>query len=359
MNDPTQSDSTDAVRSQETTGNGAAHPKATKPSGTIWSFLRTKFGGDTETTLRESIEDVIGQHGTDEQGDLSPEERLMLQNILQFGQHRVSDVMVPRADIIAVDSQTSLAELFSVFIDANHSRIPVYRETLDEPLGMIHIKDLVNWIAKAGEKKKAANGKAGSGDAKAFSLSGIRLNKTVAAANVMREVLFVPPSMPAADLLVKMQSTHIHMALVVDEYGGTDGLVSIEDLVEEIVGEIVDEHDDPDGPLIRSRPDGTYTADARAPIEELEELLDVDLMPDEDEDDADTLGGLVFTLVGRVPTRGELVRHASGLAFEVLEADPRRLKRLRIHPKGRSQIAAVRGSAVAQPGPVPGDAKPG
>lgn len=352
MNDPIQSDSTNAARSSETTGNGASQPKSGKSGGSFWGFFRNKFGGDSETTLRESIEDVIGQHGTDEQGDLSAEERLMLQNILQFGQQRVADVMVPRADIIAVDSQTTLSELFTVFIDANHSRVPVYNETLDEPLGMVHIKDLVNWLAKAGEKKKSANGKDTSGEAKGFSLSGIRLNKTVASANVMREVLFVPPSMPAADLLVKMQSTHIHMALVVDEYGGTDGLVSIEDLVEEIVGEIVDEHDDPDGPLIRPRPDGTLIADARAPIEELEELLKVDLMPDEDEDDADTLGGLLFTIVGRVPTRGELVRHGSGLAFEVMEADPRRLKRLKIHPQGRGPKPATRAPGSAQVDPA-------
>ncbi len=347
MNDPAQSDSTDAARSEESAGHGASSNNPSKPSGSIWGFLRSKFSGDSETTLRASIEDVIGQHVAEQHGDLSAEERLMLQNILQFGQHRVADVMVPRADIIAVDSQTSLSELFSVFIEANHSRIPVYKETLDEPLGMVHIKDLVNWIAKAGAKRKSANGKNGVSEPKAFSLSGIRLDKTVSAANVMRDVLFVPPSMPAADLLVQMQSTHIHMALVVDEYGGTDGLVSIEDLVEEIVGEIVDEHDAPDGPLIRQQPDGTLVADARAPIEELEELLNVDLVPDEDEDDADTLGGLVFTLVGRVPTRGELVRHGSGLAFEVLEADPRRLKRLKVHPNGRVQKPAPRSSSAA------------
>ncbi len=348
MNDPTQSDSTDGARSQDDAGNGASPNKSSKPPGSIWGFLRNRFAGDSETTLRASIEDVIGQHVADEHGDLSAEERLMLQNILQFGQQRVSDVMVPRADIIAVDAQTTLSELFSVFIDANHSRIPVYRETLDEPLGMVHIKDLVNWIAKAGAKKKPANGKNCTAEPKkGFSLSGIRLDKTVSAASIMREVLFVPPSMPAADLLVKMQSTHIHMALVVDEYGGTDGLVSIEDLVEEIVGEIVDEHDAPDGPLIRTQTDGSLVADARAPIEELEELLNVDLVPDEDEDDADTLGGLVFTLVGRVPTRGELVRHNSGLAFEVLEADPRRLKRLKVHPNGHVQKTAPRGGSVA------------
>ena len=345
MTDPSQSESTGAAPAEKAAGNGADHPKPTSQPSSLWSFLRAKFAGEPETTLRASLEDVIGQHEAGTQDDMSPEERLMLLNILEFGQQRVEDVMVPRADIIAVEDQTSLADLFAVFIDANHSRIPVYRDTLDEPLGMVHIKDLVNWIAKAGEKVKAAkksstrsNGRAENGT-KPFTLSGIKLDKTVADAGILREVIFVPPSMLAVDLLVKMQSTHIHLAIVVDEYGGTDGLVSIEDLVEEIVGEIVDEHDAPDGPLIWPQPDGTLVADARAEIEELEKLLKVDLMPDEDEDDADTLGGLMFTMVGRVPTRGELIRHGSGLAFEVLESDPRRLKKLKVHPRGASQAS--------------------
>jgi len=343
MTDPSQSESTSAAPAASGPGKGALHTKPTRSPSSFWSFLRNKFSGETETTLRASLEDVIGQHEAGTQDDMSAEERLMLLNILEFGQQRVEDVMVPRADIIAVEDRTSLADLFTVFTEANHSRIPVYRDTLDEPLGMVHIKDLVNWIAKAGDNvktpKKSAgrsNGRSAENGAKPFTLSGIKLDKTVAGAGIMREVIFVPPSMLAVDLLVKMQSTHIHLAIVVDEYGGTDGLVSIEDLVEEIVGEIVDEHDAPDGPLIRQEPVGTLVADARAEIEELEQLLKVDLMPDEDEDDADTLGGLMFTLVGRVPTRGELIRHDSGLAFEVLESDPRRLKTLKIHPRGSS-----------------------
>ncbi len=346
MTDPSQSESTSAAPAETAAGSGADEDKSTKSTSSLWSFLRAKFAGETETTLRASLEDVIVQHEAGTKDDMSPEERLMLRNILEFGQQRVEDVMVPRADIIAVEDQTTLSELFTVFIDANHSRIPVYRDTLDEPLGMVHIKDLVNWIAKAGEKVRAAkkstakaNGRSTENGSKPFSLSGIKLDKTVAQAGVMREVLFVPPSMQAADLLVKMQSTHIHLAIVVDEYGGTDGLVSIEDLVEEIVGEIVDEHDDPDGPMIRQEPDGGLVADARAEIEELEGIVKVDLVPDEDEDDVDTLGGLMFTMVGRVPTRGELVRHPSGLAFEVLESDPRRLKKIKIHPRGSRQAS--------------------
>lgn len=356
MTDPSQSESTSAAPDASSTGNGAHQDKPTRTPSSFWTFLRSKFSAETETTLRASLEDVIGQHEAGNQDDMSAEERLMLLNILEFGQQRVEDVMVPRADIIAVDDQTSLADLFTVFIEANHSRIPVYRDTLDEPLGMVHIKDLVNWIAKAGENLKSAkkasargNGRPAENGAKPFSLTGIKLDKTVSQAKIMREVIFVPPSMLAVDLLVKMQSTHIHLAIVVDEYGGTDGLVSIEDLVEEIVGEIADEHDAPDGPLIRSQPDGTLIADARAEIEELEQLLKVDLMPDDEEDDADTLGGLMFTMVGRVPTRGELIRHPSGLAFEVLESDPRRLKTLKVHPRGSSTTAKQAPSTTKPP----------
>lgn len=338
MNDPIQSDSSSAASSRRDEGTGATQPKSSRLPGSVWSFLHGKIGNESGPTLRASLEDVIGQHDENAQGDMSAEERFMLLNILEFGQQRVDDVMVPRADIIAVEAQTSLADLFTMFIQANHSRLPVYRNTLDEPFGMVHIKDMVNWIAKAGERSKPAktgNGKNGENGGKPFSLSGIKLDKAVASAGIMRDVLFVPPSMPAVDLLVKMQSTHIHLALVVDEYGGTDGLVSIEDLVEEIVGEIVDEHDAADGPMIQSQKNGILIADARASIEDLEQLLGVDMMPDEDEDDADTLGGLMFTLVGRVPARGELVRHTSGLTFEVLEGDPRRMKKIKIHPSGQ------------------------
>ncbi len=348
MNEPVQSDNSSAVPSVGDEGGGESQSEPQRSSGSLWSLLRAKFGRVSETnlraSLRASLEDVIGRHKSDAQGDMSAEERSMLFNILKFGQQRVDNVMVPRADIIAVEAQTSLADLFTIFIAANHSRLPVYRDTLDEPLGIVHIKDMVYWIAKAGEKARAAknngtknNGaKNGEKASRPFSLAGIRLDKSLADTKIIREALYVPPSMPAVDLLVKMQSSHIHLALVVDEYGGTDGLVSIEDLVEEIVGEIVDEHDATDGPLIRSLPDGTLIADARASIEELEQMVKVDLMPDEDEDDADTLGGLIFTLVGRVPTRGELVRHASGLAFEVLEGDPRRLKLIKVHPRGHA-----------------------
>jgi len=295
--------------------------------------LRNSIGLAPDTSLRESLEDVIEQHET-AAGDITPEERSMLLNILDFGELRVDDVMVPRADIVAIEDTWSLAQIISVFQQAGHSRLPVYHETLDDPSGMVHIKDLFGWMAVAGSVPVKKNGKNGNGvttpeNPPSIDLSKIDLSLPLAEISLKREILYVPPSMPAADLLVKMQASRIHMAIVVDEYGGTDGLVSIEDLVEEIVGEIEDEHDTQHGPFIHPNKDGSYTADARVPIEDLEKLLSVDLS-NEHEEDIDTLGGMVFALAGRVPVRGELIAHKCGLEFEVLEVDPRRIGKVRI-----------------------------
>ena len=229
--------------------------------------------------------------------------------------------MVPRADIIAVDDTVTADELMRVFRQAEHSRLPVYHETLDDPRGMIHIRDLMSWITSEAEV---------GGDA-SLDLGKVDLKRTIATINITREILYVPGSMAVLDLLLKMQTTRLHLALVVDEYGGTDGLVSIEDLVEEVVGEIADEHDVEDEPLIRSDPRLGLIADARTPVEDLEKHLSLELVSGEQEEDIDTLGGLVFSIAGRIPARGELVRHPSGIEFEVLEADPRRIKKLRIH----------------------------
>jgi CBS domain containing-hemolysin-like protein len=219
--------------------------------------------------------------------------------------------------------------------------MPVYRETLDDPVGMVHIKDVVEYLTPSDE----AAGEVASGS-KPFALK-----------NVRRDVLFVPPSMPALDLLLKMQTTRIHLALVIDEYGGTDGLVSIEDLVEEIVGDIEDEHDTDEGPVLVTRADGTIEADARAPIEELEALLGLKLVDEDSEDDVETLGGLIFAMVGRVPVRGELIRHPQGFEFEVRDADPRRIKKLRVRPavrpdKAGSDKAADKPQGKSDAGPL-------
>jgi CBS domain containing-hemolysin-like protein len=287
--------------------------------------LLQSFGLGEEPDLREFIEDALARSKSD---TLSPQERSMLRRALRFGKLTVEDVMVPRADIIAVDESATVAELMHVFREAEHSRLPVYRETLDDPRGMIHIRDLMSWITTAAE-----SGGAG------FDLNRVDLARTIATINITRELLYVTASTPVLDLLLKMQTTQLHLALVVDEYGGTDGLVSIEDLIEEVVGEIADEHDVEDGPQIKSDSRPGLVAEARAPIEELEKQLGFSLVSEEDREDIDTLGGLVFSIAGRIPARGERVRHPSKVEFEVLEADKRRIKKLRIHLPPASNIA--------------------
>lgn len=299
--------------------------------------LRALFSNGNDTSLRESLEDVIEQHEHSQQ-DFSPEERSMLLNILGFGEKTVEDVMVPRADITATDLATTMGELMAQFKQAGHSRLPVYRETLDDVIGMVHIKDMMGWLTGLALKqpKRQTRKTAANSPGNKLRLDSINLSKSLSQVRLHREVLFVPPSMPAVDLLVKMQTTRIHMAIVVDEYGGTDGLVSIEDLIEEIVGEIEDEHDTEGGPLIVEDGAGRYIADARIELDDLISYPGLIPLTKRDED-IDTLGGLVFSLVGRVPVRGELIAHDSGLEFEILEADPRRLKRMRIYVKAGLQ----------------------
>ncbi|MGI9383026.1 MAG: hemolysin family protein [Methyloligellaceae bacterium] len=320
--------------------------------GRVMARLGLADGPDLRDTIEEALQTEEAAAET-----FTAQERSMLLNILRFDELRIEDVMVPRADVIAIDEQTPLSELLRVFQQAGHSRVPVYRETLDDPQGMVHIKDLVAWImaqsARAepkGKPRKAAS-KPAEEVAEAAEVAGIELqtvdlSQSVAAAGILREVLFVPPSMAVLDLLLRMQATHIHLALVVDEYGGTDGLVSIEDLVEEIVGEIEDEHDVNGKPLLQEDPERGLIADARAPIADLEAHLGQPLLSSERDEDVDTLGGLVFTILGRVPVRGELVPHANGIEFEVLDADPRRIKKLLIH-KGRKSAESKQAPASA------------
>ena len=293
--------------------------------------LLATFGLGEEPDLRELIETALASSKADA---LTVQERAMLFKILHLGKLTVEDVMVSRADIVAVEDSISIDELMRVFREAEHSRLPVYRETLDEPLGLIHIRDLMSWITTEAE----------NGSETGLNLAKVDLRRSIAAIKITRDVLFVPGSMAVVDLLLKMQTTRIHLALVVDEYGGTDGLVTIEDLVEEVVGEIEDEHDVENEPLIRTDPRLGILADARTPIEDLEKHLKLQLVSPEQEDDIDTLGGLVFSLGGRIPVRGERVRHPSGIEFEVLDADPRRIKRLRIHLKTRKDAAKAEGS---------------
>ncbi len=280
------------------------------------SQLRSRFSKRApDTPLRESLDEAIDEaieERTSAHDHLRDEERVMIQNIVKFGGIRVEDVMVPRADIVGVEIDTPLPELAKAFQEASHSRLPVYRESLDDPAGMVHIKDLVGLLVPNGDQPETEP-------------------QTISA--IKREILFVPPSMPIVDLLLRMQTTRMHMALVIDEYGGTDGLVTIEDLVEEIVGEIEDEHDEEEASLMLRVSQNRIDADARAKITDLEEMVARSLSLPDREEDIDTLGGLVFSLVGRVPQRGEVIPHPGGLDFEVVDADPRRIKRLRIRVK--------------------------
>ncbi|WP_112661990.1 hemolysin family protein [Microvirga flavescens] len=292
--------------------------------------LLSRLGLKQRESIRHDLEDALSEAVED--ADFSPQERAMLKNVLGFHRLRVDDVMVPRADIVAVASDTNLGDLLNLFRTAGHSRLPVYGETLDDPKGMIHIRDFLDYIAARSDARPSRRRKAVEESAPAApSLIRVDLAITLSAAQILRPVLFVPRSMPALDLLVRMQATRTHMALVIDEYGGTDGLVSIEDLVEMVVGDIEDEHDDATTLAITPGADGTFTADARASLDEIKEALGVDLTGEEDAEDIDTIGGFIVTLAGRVPLRGELIAGPGSLEFEVLDADPRRLKRVRIH----------------------------
>jgi magnesium and cobalt transporter len=290
------------------TANGADEVRSISLLKRLAQALR---GGQSAHAMRESLEEVI-EESERQSSELSQQERVMLANLLKFGELKVADVMVPRADIVAVEESTKLRELVADYREAQHSRLPVYRETLDDPTGLVHIKDALAQLQ--------------------FDADGTVRWPDVAAAKIKREILFVPPSMPARDLLVKMQTSHMHLALVIDEYGGTDGLVSIEDLIEEIVGDIDDEHDVDDAPRLRALPGGGYEADARLDLEDFKAQTGIDLAPEDGDEEIDTLGGLVVSLVGRLPLRGEIIPHPSGFEFEILEADPRRIKRLRLRP---------------------------
>lgn len=223
----------------------------------------------------------------------------------------VEDVMTPRADIVAVELDTPFGELVGRFAEAEHSRMPIFRETLDDPVGVVHVKDVFRLLAVEANRP---------GDAEQI-LQKLR-----------RDALYVPGSMRAADLLLRMQAQRTHMALVIDEFGGTDGLVTLEDLLEAVVGDIDDEHDDEAAVTIIPRPGGVFEADARAPLEDLENALGRPLAPPDLEEEIDTVAGLVTSLAGRVPQRGEIIPHPGGFEIQILDADPRRVKRVRIRP---------------------------
>jgi CBS domain containing-hemolysin-like protein len=291
--------------------------------------LRALFGWRTDT-IRSDLRDAL-RTGGDATG-FSPKESVMLQNILGLRGRQVVDVMVPRADIVAVQQDIALGELLKVFASAGHSRLVVYDDTLDDAVGMVHIRDLVALMT---ERAAQAGGKPAGKRKKPYpaglDLKAVDLSVPLATTKIVREVLYVPPSMPAIDLLAKMQATHIHLALVVDEYGGTDGAVSMEDIVEQIVGEIADEHDDEEAPDVVRQPDGSFVADARASLDDVTAIVGTEFDVGEIANEVDTLGGYITTRIGRVPLRGELIPGPGRFELEVLDADPRRVKKLKIY----------------------------
>jgi CBS domain containing-hemolysin-like protein len=298
--------------------------RAERPS--VFDRLRSLFVRE-EASLRDDIEEALEDAAAP--GDISPQERAMLKNVLGLHETRVADVMVPRGDIVAVSLEDDLAHVLNVFRTAGHSRIPVYAETLDDPRGMIHIRDFLNFMtsrqAPASDKVQAP-------------FEGIDFARVLGSVNILRPVLFVPPSMPALDLLIKMQSARTHMALVIDEYGGTDGLASIEDLVELIVGDIEDEHDAVEGPMMAPAGPGLWLIDARALLEEVSEAAELDFSNTPHAESVDTVGGLISLVAGRVPAKGEKVLIEGRCEFEIVDADPRRIKKvsLRVFPRGES-----------------------
>ena len=267
--------------------------------------MRSLIFGDDETSLRDQIEEAIDEAETSSpvSGDLSPIERQMLRNLLQFGDETAGDVCVTRGDIISVPSTISFDELVRAFAEAGHSRLPVYGESLDEVIGMVHIKDVFMAIVDESRDR---------------SLTAL-----------MRSPLFVPESMGVLDLLARMRAERIHLGIVVDEFGGTEGLVTIEDVVEEIVGEIEDEHDEQASGMLTMLNDGVWEADARVELEELAQAVDARLVAQDDE--VDTLGGLMFLIAGHIPTKGECVTHSSGWKLEAVDSDPRKIIRVRLH----------------------------
>ena len=254
--------------------------------------------------LKQSIETVLDSDLKDTEG-ISKHERLMLLNILKIDGIRSSDIMIPRADIGAVELNDSFEKVLEVFIKEAHSRVPIYEKNLDNIIGMIHIKDLVNY---QNQKKMGTN----------------------FLQNLKREILEIPPSMPVLDLLLKMQLTRLHMGIVIDEYGCTDGLVTIEDVIEEITGEIEDEHDEKNLPMLIKSSLNTFEASARIEIDELQKVTNVEFLNSYDNDDVDTLGGLIFSITGRVPQRGEIIKHTSGTTFEIKDADPMKIKSVKV-----------------------------
>jgi CBS domain containing-hemolysin-like protein len=307
--------------------------------GWLARIMRILFGWKSAAT-RADLELVL----TAEQPEsgFSPAEAVMLKNILGLRETRVESVMVPRADIVAVQQDITIGELVMVFAGAGHSRLVVYNDTLDDPTGMVHIRDLLAFMSARAAIDPAAAVKVEDLPAADLDLAKIDLSMPLAATKIVREILYAPPSMPALDLLAKMQATRIHLALIIDEYGGSDGLISIEDLVELIVGDIADEHDEAATPALTRQSDGSFIAIGRASLDEVRAALGEEFDVGEAAHEVDTLGGYLVIRAGHVPVRGELVPGPGPFEAEVLDADPRRVKRVKIYRTKNRGLGAAR-----------------
>ena len=322
---PTRSDPTDS----EHRGLPMVVPQPDEPQeGWLTRVMRILFGWKAAAT-RADLEEVLTSQQP--QSGFSREEAAMLKNILGLRECRIESVMVPRADIVAVQQDLTLGELIRVFEVAGHSRLVVFNDTLDDPTGMVHIRDLMAFMAAHASNDSISVGECEPAPPSTPNFADVDLNMPVVAAKIEREILYAPPSMPALDLLAKMQATRIHLALIIDEYGGTDGLVSMEDLVELIVGDIADEHDEREMPAVMRQGDGSYLANGRANLDDVRAALGDEFDVGEAAQEVDTLGGYLVMRAGHVPVRGELVPGPEPFEAEVLDADPRRVKRVKIY----------------------------
>lgn len=290
-----------------------AEPPSRRRAGLVHRFSRWFARGKQSSAA--AVEEALREQQAN--GELNVAQKDLILRAASFDRLKVADVMRPRVEIVAIEASSTLGEAARVFSESQHSRLPIYGETLDDPHGFVHVRDVLALLAPDAAGQTRAQ------------FSDRLLPK------IRRDILFVPQSMTLATLFLKMQSSRIHLALVIDEYGGTDGLVSMEDLVEQIVGAIEDEHD-VQAALVLERAGG-FEADGRAPIDELEAKLAASLDLPDHEDEFDTAAGLAVALAGRLPQRGEILRHPAGFDVEIMDADPRRVKRIRIRRATETQ----------------------
>ncbi|PKA44242.1 hemolysin family protein [Rhizobium sullae] len=370
MSDFTTKPAADTKDADQSSSSDEAGSSSRYSGRSFWARAARILRPQQGSRIREDLADALMTNDTGDDA-FSPDERAMLHNILRFREVRVADVMVPRADIEAVDQNITIGELMILFEESGRSRMPVYADTLDDPRGMVHIRDLLSYVAKQARNKRRTGSKTvkpvveiateniqkPARSAKPnFDLARVDLQKTLAEAGIVRKILFVPPSMLASDLLRRMQVNRTQMALVIDEYGGTDGLASHEDIVEMVVGDIDDEHDDEEVMFKRISED-VFVADARVELEEIAEAIGPDFDISEQVDEVDTLGGLIFSALGRIPVRGEVVQALPDFEFHILEADPRRIKRVRITRKRQAIRRRVKADDSAT-GPETADERP-